>query len=89
MNIHGEIDQGVFYKKENENHLLRLAGGSWSINLSELSDKDYQTIVYETHEHRYTITKEEAFIQGFIKNFQGELKLIVPIKYWHKDRNNE
>lgn len=78
---HGVIHNGTYYKKEKEKDQLRMAGGSWSINLDELDDTVH-TIVFESELNEYTISLIEATIAGFERQLGGELKLIVPLRHW-------
>lgn len=68
-------------KKEKESGKLRMAGGSWTINLEELPELIDQ-IVYITPKHTYTINRADAFEYGFVRYFAGEKKLVVPLNHW-------
>lgn len=69
-------------KREKEKDKLRMSGGSWTINLeNEISH--IEGFQYITETHVYEITKTQAFFNGFEKTFNGERKLVVPIKYWN------
>jgi len=72
----------VYYKKEDDKQILKLAGGSWSINLDKIKGEDVEEIVYITQTKTYSIDYKTAHEKGFIRNFKDEVKLIVPIKYW-------
>ena len=86
--MHTQMQDNILTKKEKESSKLRLCGGSWSINLSEIKELTsinkvkVELIRYVTASHTYEILYEEALAKGFIRTFQGETKLIVPIKYW-------
>jgi len=78
----GIIQNKIYIKKENERQQLRLFGGSWTINLNEIQDKEINEIKYVTPNATYIIDFQEAFLKGFIRIFKDETKLIVPLKYW-------
>jgi hypothetical protein len=84
--MHGHIDQGHYTKKENESDILRLGNGSWTLNLDEIKGKEIHTITLITKEHEYSITYAYAFKVGYIRVFQGETKLVIPVKYWRKEK---
>ena len=83
--MHGTVDGGFYVKKESEKDKLRMSGGSWTINLDEINNKDITKIVFFTESYIYRISYSRAQEKGFIKHLAGELKLIVPIKYWKKE----
>ena len=82
---YGKIVGNTYIKKEDEKQKLRMGGGSWSINLAEISEI-VKEIVFITSESKYRIDKEIAIAKGFIRpmstNGVIENKLIVPIKHW-------
>jgi hypothetical protein len=82
--MRGLTEGSTYVKWENEKEKLRIGGGSWSINLADcnLSDPNIQSIRFETDKAIYRIGKAKAVGFGFKRNFQGEAKLVVPIKYW-------
>lgn len=77
----GKIVNNIYYKKEKEKDKLRMSGGSWTINIAWL-DNQVDDIVYQTESAIYKITKQEAIDHGFVREFKGELKLVVPIRHW-------
>ena len=83
--MHGVVDDGLYVKKETEKEMLRMSGGSWSINLDEIANKDVTKIVYFTERCIYRISYNRAHQKGFFREMAGEKKLIVPIKYWKKE----
>jgi len=83
--MHGTIDNGYYIKKESEKDKLRMSGGAWTINLDEINNKDIINIVYFTESYIYRITYKKAQEKGFVKHLAGELKLIVPLKFWQKE----
>ena len=85
--MHGFIVNGVYTKREDEKQKLRIAGGSWTINLAEIAGEDIKLFVYKTPKFIYEIESETAYKRGFIRRFKDEAKLIVPIKYWTKEKN--
>ena len=85
--MRGTIENGVYFKYEDEKDKLRLYGGSWTINLDEIKDKIFEIIVFKTKEDEYTISYKKAFDIGIKKNFRGENKLVVPVKYWNRKMN--
>lgn len=81
--MRGILDGSVYMKQEAEEQQLRLGGNSWSINLQDLPE-EATLIEYITPLTHYVITREKAFKRGFVKVFNGEKKLVVPIKYWYE-----
>ena len=80
--MYGQIEDRHYRKKEDESQKLRLGGGSWTINLDELKDKEIDEITLITKDYEYNISYKTAFSKGFIRVLQGETKLVVPIKHW-------
>lgn len=80
--MRGVILGNKYIKKEKEQDKLRLSGGCWTINLSEISGKQIEEIEYITDKFTYSINYNDAVKKGFIRQFQGELKLIVPTRCW-------
>jgi hypothetical protein len=80
--MHGIIQDKTYIKKEKESDKLRLGGGAWTLNLSEISGKQIEKIQYITDKFTYSINYNDAVKKGFIRQFQGELKLIIPIRCW-------
>jgi|688.fasta_scaffold2308432_1 predicted nucleic acid-binding Zn-ribbon protein len=70
-------------KTEKNDSLLRMAGGSWTINLERVNLQHYDEIVYTTEDRRYVITTAEAIEKGFEMILGGERKLVVSLKHWH------
>ena len=79
--MHGYVKENVYFKYENEDKKLRMGGGSWSINMGEVP-ATVDLVVYTTDLATYSIKMTEARKHGFIKSFQDEVKLIVPLEYW-------
>ncbi len=80
--MHGIIVNKTYTKKESEKDKLRLGGGCWTINLAEISGYEIEKIEYLTSDKLYSISFNDAMKKGWVRNFQGEMKLIVPIRYW-------
>jgi|TARA_Y100000310_G_scaffold13096_1_gene13443 hypothetical protein len=80
--MHGFILDHIYYKHEDETQLLKMGGGSWTINLAEIANDDVVEIRFRTRAGVYSIDYNTAFMKGFIKNFRGEHKLVVPKKHW-------
>jgi hypothetical protein len=80
--MRGIIIDKIYMKIESESQKLRMGEGCWTINLGEISGKQIEEIQYMTPKHIYSISLNDARKKGFIRNFQGELKLIVPIRAW-------
>lgn len=78
---HGIIKDGVYIKHEDEKQQLRLAGGSWSINMSEI-DERVTDVKYICGKKTYSITWKDALHFGFLRVLDGEDKLVVPLKNW-------
>ena len=74
----------IYSKKEKESGKLRLAGGSWSINLDKVNPQEFEKIQYITESAFYEIDPATALTKGFIRSFGGETKLIVPEQHWDK-----
>ena len=81
---HGYIINNTYYKHEKESGKLRMGGGSWTINLKEIDDS-ILTVRYKTEKAIYQIQLSAAEKKGFVKQFKGEPKLVVPIQYWKKE----
>lgn len=77
----GVIKNGEYIKHEDEKDMLRMGGGSWTINLDWV-DQGINSITYVTKNKTYHITMEDAIRYGFERIFQGERKLVVPISKW-------
>ena len=77
-----KIENNKMVKTEKESSKLRIGGGSWTINLDKVNLDEFDEIEYLTHKSSYTISKTEALSNGFYRTFQGERKLVVPLKYW-------
>lgn len=82
--MHGIFRNGIYTKKEDEKQILRMGGGSWTINLDDLP-ADVQVVEYITPVTTYCIRLEDAKKFGWIRLFAGERKLVVPLKYWQKE----
>lgn len=76
------ISEGTFHKYEKETGKLRLSGGSWTINLDKIDLESIKSIRYITERYIYEIHSDDAKSNGYIRDFRGENKLVVPIKYW-------
>lgn len=82
MRNKGALNGNVFVKKEKESGKLRMAGGSWTINIADTKGLVIEKFRYITENRTYEIPYHKAYGQGFIKSFRGEDKLVVPIKHW-------
>ena len=81
--MRGKIINHIYYKREKEISKLRIGEGSWSFNLNEVGEGDLiETLIYTTEIKEYRIPFSKAVSCGFQKEFNGELKLVIPIKYW-------
>ena len=76
------IEDRVLYTKEKESGKLRMSGGSWTFNMDKFDLDIIDEIHYITEQYAYIIKTNDAKWNGFIKEFQGENKLIIPIKHW-------
>lgn len=85
---HGVVKDGVYFKKEKEKDQLRMAGGSWSINLADVDFDKAHTIVFCTDTAHYIISATDAQFHGFERTLGGEEKLVVPLKYWEVRPND-
>ncbi len=80
--MHGKIVKKKYYIKfEDESEKLRIGGGSWTIKIDELTP-EVTFIIYITGTTKYGIDRKRAEERGFIRTFNGEDKLIVPIREW-------
>lgn len=77
----GVIHNGNYTKHEDEKDILRIGGGSWTINMEWVAE-GVQSITYITPTNKYHILMKDAVAHGFIRVFKGEKKLVVPIKNW-------
>lgn len=82
--MRGVLKDGIYTKREDEKNKLRMAGGSWSINLDELPSEGVRLIEYITPLTNYVITREDAMKFGFVRMLGGEKKLVVPLSCWQK-----
>lgn len=80
--MRGTVKDGVYTKLEKESGKLRMSGGSWSINLQDIDLNQIHKIVYQTEKSTYTISAQDAERHGWRTKLGGELKLVVPLKYW-------
>ena len=80
--LRGQIKNKTYTKLEREKGKLRMAGGSWTINLDDVPLGEVDKIVYITESRRYEITREKAIEKGFEQKFKGESKLVVPERWW-------
>lgn len=78
------IENNILYKKEKESGKLRMGGGSWTINMDKFDLDIVDEIHYITEQYVYVIQTNDAKWNGYIKEFQGETKLVVAIKHWIK-----
>lgn len=78
---HGQLKGDTWVKHEKEKDILRMGGGSWTINLDELPI-GAMNVEYWTGSDVYTISLPDAHEHGFIRVMGGERKLIVPLKHW-------
>jgi hypothetical protein len=87
----GYTREQTYYKYEKEGGKLRLAGGSWSVNLADMELDKVNTIKVITSYANYSISIEDAMTKGFQRTFKGEHKLVIPIKYFNiefKEKEN-
>lgn len=80
----GIVASGTYIKKEDERNMLRMNGGSWTINLDEIDGKDITMVKYITDRKSYWISLEKAITVGFERILGGERKLVVPLVYWQE-----
>ena len=80
----GWIKDGKYFKFEKESQILRMGGGSWTVSLGEITEKPIKQIIYYTPSHTYHIDFPLAVEKGFMREFRGEPKLVIPLKYWTK-----
>ena len=79
---HGIVKDGIYFKKEKEKDQLRMSGGSWSINLSEVNLMQVRGVIFCTEKAHYVISPTKALLYGFKRQLGGEEKLVVPLKHW-------
>lgn len=79
--MHGVIKDDNYVKFEDEKEMLRIADGSWTIKIKELT-KDVRYIIYITDKARYGISRAKAEQNGFVRRLGNEEKLVVPLKFW-------
>ena len=80
--MHGWIENRIYRKYESEKDKLLIGGGSWTINLKEIYGKPVDKIEYQTAKGVYSIDFTKAQQVGFVRSFQGENKLVIPVKEW-------
>lgn len=79
--MRGNIVGDKYIKREKESEMLRMGGGSWTINLGWVGTT-IKEVVYITERATYKIKLDNAMANGFERQFQGERKLVVPLKHW-------
>lgn len=79
------INGDTYVKYEKESGKLRMSGGSWTINLDKINLDKVKIIRYITEKYNYQIKTDDATGKGYIRNFRGENKLVVPIAEWTKE----
>ena len=85
--MHGTMKGAIYTKFEKEADKLRMVpGGAWTINIDEIDFDEVRLIRYKTERYIYTIYPEDALAAGFLREFQNEDKLIVPLKHWIKEK---
>ena len=77
----GVIHNGNYTKHEDEKDILRLGGGSWTINMDWITE-GVHSVTYITPTNKYSIQMKDAIQHGFLRVFKGEKKLVVPLKHW-------
>ena len=84
----GWIKDDTYYKREDENKMLRMCNGAWSINLNEVGGKGIKKVVYITKKNKYSVDYDTAQERGFVRvmGLKQEPKLIVPLKVWDKTK---
>lgn len=83
MSKHGTMRGTTWVKNEDTKNMLRMGGGSWTINLDEIPSGALD-IEYWTERTVYTISVKDAHSYGFIRILGGETKLVVPLGKWTK-----
>ena len=79
------VDIQIYKKYEKESSKLKMIeGNAWTINLDKVQLKNIDLIVYETKKFIYSIYSKQAQIVGMRLLLGGEMKLVVPLKYWKK-----
>ena len=79
------LDKGILTKHENDKKMLRKNDGSWTINMSKLWNHlgSIQKVIYITQSGKYEIDFTTALIHGVEETFNGERKLVVPVRLWN------
>ena len=80
---HGWIIDHTYYKNEDEQHKLRMCGGSWTINLNELTGEHVLNFEYRTNRAVYRVDFETVRKHGFKRELGGEPKMVVPVSVWN------
>jgi len=86
--MRGYIKNRIYYKHEKESGKLRIGGGSWSINLDEVTLSDVDSFIYKTEYADYIIDRDLVLRKGFSRLFGGENKFVIPIKWWDVKPHN-
>lgn len=85
----GKFINGTYIKNEYEKDRLRMAGGSWSINLEDILDySSIENVEFRTEAATYRISWERAKKHGFARTLGGEDKLVVPLEFWEVTDND-
>jgi hypothetical protein len=80
----GTVVNGVYIKNEKEKDKLRKFD-AWSLNSSDWEDKPVKSLKVKTDRHVYEMPIEVALKHGFRQEFNGESKLILPMRLWSID----
>lgn len=81
--MRGVLHDNIYTKNESDQQQLQMGGGSWSVNLDDLPEEAI-LIEYVTPTTSWVIHRHDAFTHGFIRELNGESKLIVPLKWWQE-----
>lgn len=76
-----KVQGNTLVKYEKASSKLRMFGGSWTVKAELLTDK-IEHIKYITSGKEYNISVDDAYEHGQWRVFQGEKKLIIPLKFW-------
>lgn len=84
----------ILEKYEKESSKLKmldgrpLKNGAWTINLENTNIDTIHTIIYKTNKYIYQISRGDALKNGVLRIFGGERKLVVPLEFWEKLKND-
>jgi hypothetical protein len=76
------VENRIFHKKELEKDIIKKFGGGWTVNPQHVDFSAVDYIWYHTEKDVYRISVADVNKYGIEREFKGEVKYVVPLKYW-------